>query len=180
MLNLSVSGPSRPFFRLTGPAVQQTNTDPPVLTDAFRIPLHDHQMGCVSGPGCILYGDLVVGLNLNDIHERPATARAESGQITITLTREGTRLVGEVLNDQLEVTGTVSAAAIGNGFAVLKFLGPVPPPPLPGAPPAPNCGRVRVLGWVSVSAVDPNQLLISGSGVETDCSHSLFSISLTR
>ncbi len=158
--------PASPSFRIFGGVV------PGALADTFQIPTLGSGtctgLGGVSVPCLNHIGDTVVSLNVNP-EESLVKGKADNTPITFTLTRSGPELSGSASTPDGGAV-TVVGAVVSDSFFLVKAIAPGPGPCSPG----------RFQGVASFSSIDPNRLIITGSGIDSDCSHDLFTINLVR
>jgi hypothetical protein len=116
--------------------------------------------------GCFVpQGAFTVGLN-------PSfwVVKGDRGPMTITLARDGTGLIGcSAASCPDSSAATLRGAVVGNNFFLLKLVAP-------GIGP---CGTGVFQGTAALSA-DRTRMLFTGAGVDSDCSHTLFSLNLRK
>lgn len=137
---------------------------PPAVAPAFAVPI----LGpCFGGSGLCQTGSMMVGVN-------PEFWLARGGNpdpITFTLTRDGMKLSGTVIQDNQQVA-TLSGIVLSNNFFLLRAR-------VAATGPCASTGFVIFQGTGSLSA-DRTRLLLTGSAVEADCQHSIFRVALTK
>lgn len=150
---------SGPFFNIFGGV-------PASVAPTFTVPILGPCAGGVSGT--CQTGDMIVGVNPEFWLARGSN---NPDPITFTLTRDGMKLSGAVIQDNQEFA-TLSGIVLSNNFFLLKARAPA-------TGPCAGTGFVVYLGTGSLS-VDRTRMLVTGSAIEADCQHSVFRVGLTK
>ncbi|MBI1963139.1 MAG: hypothetical protein HYS37_07190 [Candidatus Rokubacteria bacterium] len=150
---------SGPFFNIFGGV-------PASVAPTFAVPILGSCTGGVSGT--CQTGNMIVGVNPEFWLARGSN---NPDPITFTLTRDGMKLSGAVIQDNQEFA-TLSGIVLSNNFFLLKARAPA-------TGPCAGTGFVVYLGTGSLS-VDRTRMLVTGSAIEADCQHSVFRVGLTK
>lgn len=110
-------------------------------------------------------GMFTVGINPNFF-----VAKGERGPMTLTLTHNGRSLSGCAAAACPDASAAgLRGAVVGNNFVALRMF----------SPQAGACGNAIFQGTASLS-LDRTRMTFSGAGIDSDCSHVIFSLNLRK